>query len=429
MKTNAKTLIAAIAAVAMSGSALAADLGKDGGIADLEERVAELESTTARKGNRKVSLTVSGYVSHSVMAWDDGAQSNVYIGDGGAWSSRFRFTGTAKVSPDVEAGFVYELQAINNALGKMNQGTGGDDLGSEVSVRQSVVYLRHKALGMAKIGHGSTATDDLILIDLSGTVGIVGTPDIALFNGAFGIRSGGALTGLTWGQAINGGTSFDTTRRNHVLYETPSLAGFTASAAVGENEFWDIALRYAGEFGGIRLAGGVGYSVDKESPTWLAGGYPVAFPTIPSVEMKDLKGSASVMHVNSGLFLTAAAGRREVNLGFPGLVDVKDGTFWHVMGGIKKNWFGIGGTGLYAEYQEAKDFLGLNILSGAAATTSTVNMWGFGITQTIDAAQMDLYLAYKNYSGDASLAVGGTTVGSVKADDFSAVIGGARISF
>ena len=29
---------------------------------DLEERIAELEATTARKGNRKVSLTVSGWV-------------------------------------------------------------------------------------------------------------------------------------------------------------------------------------------------------------------------------------------------------------------------------------------------------------------------------------------------------------------------------
>lgn len=41
--------------------AAAADLGGDC-YADLEERVAELEATTARKGNRKVSLEVSGQV-------------------------------------------------------------------------------------------------------------------------------------------------------------------------------------------------------------------------------------------------------------------------------------------------------------------------------------------------------------------------------
>ncbi|HML30397.1 MAG TPA: porin, partial [Hyphomicrobium sp.] len=50
-----------IAGSLSTGSASAADLGGNC-CADLEERIAELESTTARKGNRKVSLTVSGWV-------------------------------------------------------------------------------------------------------------------------------------------------------------------------------------------------------------------------------------------------------------------------------------------------------------------------------------------------------------------------------
>ncbi len=54
-----------------AGSASAADLGGNC-CADLEERIAELEATTARKGNRKVSLTVSGWVTEQVMWWDDG---------------------------------------------------------------------------------------------------------------------------------------------------------------------------------------------------------------------------------------------------------------------------------------------------------------------------------------------------------------------
>src|SRR5262245_28872981 len=52
-------------------SAKAADLGGDC-CADLEERVAELEATVARKGNRRVSLTISGQVSTMIMAWDAG---------------------------------------------------------------------------------------------------------------------------------------------------------------------------------------------------------------------------------------------------------------------------------------------------------------------------------------------------------------------
>ena len=52
----------------------AADLG-GGCCADLEERVAELEATTARKGNRVVSLQVYGQVNKALLIWDDGEDS------------------------------------------------------------------------------------------------------------------------------------------------------------------------------------------------------------------------------------------------------------------------------------------------------------------------------------------------------------------
>lgn len=436
--------IVAIAAAAYygTGMAKAADLGGNC-CADLEDRVAELEATTARKGNRKVSLEVSGYVSHSIMMWDDGGLSDTYIGDGGAISSRFRFTGRAKMSPDMTAGFTYEFGINNNALGSMTQGVGGDDLGGAVALRDSTVWLRHKNLGMLKIGHGSTATDNLILVDVSGA-GVVMTPDVGLFNGGFGSRISsvsvngtpipffaGLLTPLTWGQILNGGTSFDTARRNHVLYESPSLAGFTLQASVAENEFWDVALRYAGEFGGFRFAAGIGHSVDKEAPTFG----PFA---ITATDMKETKGSASLMHVNSGLFVNVAAGMREigwsVNAGAGHTLTAKDATFWHVGGGWSKNVFGIGNTILFAEYMNADDFLGY-ALSGPIAngsTSSEAAMWGVGIVQKVDAAAMELFLSYKRYEADLGLtgsANGGTLGIDAQMHDFSAVIGGARISF
>ena len=66
---------AGVASIAAAGllmggvAAQAADLGGDC-CADLEERVAELEATTVRKGNRKVSLEVSGHVNESIVFWD-----------------------------------------------------------------------------------------------------------------------------------------------------------------------------------------------------------------------------------------------------------------------------------------------------------------------------------------------------------------------
>src|SRR6516225_11659966 len=86
-------------------SAKAADLGGDC-CADLEERVAELEATTARKGNRKMSLTITGQVHRMVLWWDDGQSSKTYYGlDNTNSSSRWNFVGEAKVTATVKIGF------------------------------------------------------------------------------------------------------------------------------------------------------------------------------------------------------------------------------------------------------------------------------------------------------------------------------------
>ena len=80
-KSASRVALVAAAGVLVGGvSAQAADLGGNC-CADLEERVAELEATTARKGNRKVSLTVYGQVNWAVMYWDDGHETNAYVVD------------------------------------------------------------------------------------------------------------------------------------------------------------------------------------------------------------------------------------------------------------------------------------------------------------------------------------------------------------
>jgi Gram-negative porin len=461
--------LAIVAAASLYGASpvKAADLGGDC-CADLEERVAELEATTVRKGNRKVSLAISGFVSHNVIWWDDGTQQDMYIGDGGNYGSRFRFTGTAKISPQVTAGFLYEWQSNANGIQTMNQLNGGDDLGStipggatanqaagSVVLRDSTVWLRHSQLGMVKVGHGSTATDNLTLIDLGGTTGAA-TSDVALYNGGFILRSNAGLLGaggsanvsLNWAQAIRGHESWDTSRRNHVLYETPSLVGFTVQAAVAEDNYWDVALRYAGEFGGFRLAGGIGYQQDTEfnagAQLFNAGGALCA--TACDVKVTDLKGSASILHVGTGLFLTGAGGRREIEGSFTTNPAVTysgpDLTFWYLAGGISQNFFGIGKTVLFGEYSVSKGGLeqgaflatttGYNTNEGGAKTSSEVTHWGLGVTQHVDAAAMEVFATYKNYSLDATGFTGANVTlnkGSSGVSDIQAVIVGTRINF
>ena len=87
--------IAAMALIGTNKPVKAADLGGDC-CADLEERVAELEATTVRKGNKKVSVTLYGQVNRAVLFWDDGAEKNAYVVDNNYESSRFGFKGSAK---------------------------------------------------------------------------------------------------------------------------------------------------------------------------------------------------------------------------------------------------------------------------------------------------------------------------------------------
>src|SRR5665647_123156 len=108
-RTNFALVLAAFGILGTaSAPALAADLGGDC-CGDLEERISELEATTARKGNRKVSLTLSGWVNEAVFAWDDGTEQNVYLGTNFLEQLRFKFSGEAKIDKDWSAGYVLEV--------------------------------------------------------------------------------------------------------------------------------------------------------------------------------------------------------------------------------------------------------------------------------------------------------------------------------
>lgn len=123
-------LCALIASAGLSfgiDTAKSADLGGDC-CADLEERVAELEATTARKGNRKVSLTISGWVTQQVMGWDDGIESDAYVGTSlNDLGDRLHFDGSAKIDAEWSAGYSVRLDitGANGFVQDANNANGG----------------------------------------------------------------------------------------------------------------------------------------------------------------------------------------------------------------------------------------------------------------------------------------------------------------
>ena len=87
----------------------AADLSGDC-CADLEERVAELESTTVRKGNKKVKVEFYGRLNRVVTFWDDGAEQNGYVLNNSYSPSRWGVRGKTKINDGWSSGFVLEME-------------------------------------------------------------------------------------------------------------------------------------------------------------------------------------------------------------------------------------------------------------------------------------------------------------------------------
>ena len=109
LRTSSVAAMMAVTGFVIGGSsAQAADLGGNC-CADLEERVAELEATTARKGNRKVSLRVYGQISEAIIFWNDGAESNTYVLENYLNKNRLGFDGNAKINSDWSAGYHIEV--------------------------------------------------------------------------------------------------------------------------------------------------------------------------------------------------------------------------------------------------------------------------------------------------------------------------------
>ena len=136
----------------------AADLGGDC-CADLEERIAELEATTVRKGNKKVSVTLYGQENHSILFWDDGAEKNTYIVDNNYESSRFGFKGTAKTGfGDWVGGYRLEVEPTGANSAKLNQfdDDNANDSAGPLNVRHSYMYLSSKKYGEGRMGLTAT---------------------------------------------------------------------------------------------------------------------------------------------------------------------------------------------------------------------------------------------------------------------------------
>lgn len=395
--------------IAASAPGMAADISGDC-CADLEARIAQLKATTARKGNRKVKLTVSGYVAQEITWWDDGGESNVYLhGLGPTQATHIKVNGEAVISPGWKAGHLIRIQNLSdNPFGRsgaaaMDQNSSTFNQG--LNLQMSYWYLQSEAFGTLSIGKLAPAAKSIAMFtDKSGTQIIDNDTFLDGFP-QFIIRSGGDLSpaGLTWGQlafcyAQNAplGGDCDGLVMNAVRYDTPLFAGFSASASWGEDDDWQIGARYAGEKLGFKVLLGVGYSGSSDEKL------SVVLPSLIEKDSRYFQAGGYAEHVDTGLFLHVAFGRED-NGGtrLAGNATPPNGEHWFLKGGVRRKWTPLGATIVYGDAGKYIDQVGPAAVS-LGITSSELNQFGGGIVQELDSVSMSVWLKYRQQSAEIS---------------------------
>jgi predicted porin len=447
-KTSSRIAIAAALGTTLGGFAMsstpvkAADLGGDC-CADLEERVAELEATTVRKGNKKVSVTVSGWVVKLGEWWDDGSEQNFYVGDKHTTlSSHVQVSGTATIAPGWSGGYTLSLEMRGgSAVGDDNQFNDNVansvtiDILSNQSVLLSYMWLKSDRWGTVNWGQLSQATDNVALLpDLSGTII---ESNAVLFDGqgmflrAHGAKGADGLAtsvanGATWGASVTcisggGGIGADCNGypQNGVRYDSPTWGGFSVSGGFYEDDVKDIAVKYAADWwSNWKVSAAFGFSnvTDEGEPfagtgaaaapgsLVLLGGGGIPFQGFRR-DVDVFQVGASVLHVPTGLFaygLWQEEDNHGTTLGtsttFLGNVvnshAMNDNTVWFLKAGIKRTWTPLGATAVWGEYGRYEDqYRGLCTFGGnpgcfttfQVGPSSSVNSFVFGnITSSRD---------------------------------------------
>jgi len=444
----ATILVAGGMVLGSSISAQSADLGGDC-CADLEERVAELEATTARKGNTKVKLSIYGKVNEAVMFWDDGDESNAYVVTNDASRSRFGFKGGAKINDDLSANFRIEI-GVRTANSKRNSQF--DSIGENgFDIRHAWWNLKSKRFGTIQVGHTPGASQEITEINLAGTGDVGKYSDVEDSGGGFFLVAKGhaaSSSGLQWRRLISrtGAQPGEGDRRPAVLYESPEFAGFYVSAAWGGDDTWDAGLRFEKEFGHVKVEAGIAYSrnTDNNDNSAFHGCAARNANVNNDSDCHGVGGSISILDTQSGVYGNFAAGQMwddtvRSAAHFAGTGVSETSKFWAAEVGIQRKWNDLGKTTVFGQYysytgggitQNVNNLDPINLSGGTAQIfSSEVDMWGLGVMQKIDAADMKLYALFRNYEFDLELARNGVVSQSAPLENFQVLMTGAVINF
>ena len=205
-----------------------------------------------------VDFAISGQINRAAMYADDGNTAKWFFVDNDNSSTRFRFTGSNDFDHDLSVGIVWEVEMQSNASNKMDMDQSGDIASDEIHFdERKMEFYVGSPWGKGTLGQGDMAANSTSEVDLSGTT-VAAYSSVGDVGGGFEFQNNGTGIDITVGGSRS---NFDgLSRKDRVRYDTPKFAGFYAATSTGNSSIWDVALRYAGDFGWAKFAAAAGWS-------------------------------------------------------------------------------------------------------------------------------------------------------------------------
>ncbi|MEE4237590.1 MAG: hypothetical protein V2I51_12795 [Anderseniella sp.] len=230
-------------------------------------------------------------------------------------------------------------------------------------LRKAEIRLSVPKVGFLSFGQGSMAGDGITGFDFSKTVNVASSSVSDSASGSPTYFSNGAATQSALQSFF---PTFDASRRFRFRFDMASRGGLSWSASAGRevlvegnsNTYADVALRYETKWRRFGIKGGVAYAYNDASPDFFSG----------SVAGKD---------DNTGLNFAAAAGS-----------NMQGARYGYLKIGMIRRVFRAGDTAFSFDHYAGHEPQAL-----ASASSST----GIGITQHIDAFNVQVFATYRRY--------------------------------
>lgn len=394
MQTRVKLL--GSTALAATAVVLGAPIADAANHTSLEKRVMALEKAGGgqyvTRTKKTMNLVVSGHINRAIVFTDNGTESGITHVTSNFSRTRVRWIGTGKINDDLSVKTHIELgnqSSIGTQQDIQDNGDAGNNGNNTLDERHIEFQITSKSLGKIYMGQGITGSESTSEVDLSGTAVASLNGNHELIGGGNAFQLNNAANGGTVGGAFNNMDGLG--RRDRLRYDTPKFAGFQITASHLNSDGHDVALRYGGSFGGVKVKAAIAYSSDSHTDT--------------------VNGSASVL-LPFGLSLTVGAAEQDKDDLASIAANREDPTWRYGKIGYRFKGVELGETRLFAQYAENDKLQNAN---------REATMWGAGVVQILEPLGAELYLTYTNWSLDINNAA--------DPDDIDQVALGARFKF